>query len=95
MPVYFVANILVEDEQEYQQYLDQCDLIFTKFGGDYLAVDSNPVRLEGVWDYTRVVMVRFPTQDDFSRWYYSVEYQTILQHRLKSARCDTILVQGK
>jgi uncharacterized protein (DUF1330 family) len=88
MSVYFIANIKVNDEQEYQKYLDGCDEVFQKYLGEYLAVDDQPMFMEGGWDYSRTVVIRFPSKEDFNNWYYSVEYQELLQHRLKGSLCD-------
>ena len=95
MNYYFVANIEIKDEKEYQKYLDNVDEVFNKYGGKYLAVDDKPKILEGNWSYTRTVLIKFPSKDDFQNWYHSEEYQTILEHRLNSANRDTILIRGK
>ncbi len=95
MSVYFIAHIKVHDEQEYQKYLKGCDEVFSRYLGEYLAVDDHPELLEGSWDYSKAVMIRFPSKEDFYSWYHSVEYQELLQHRLKGAICDTILVDGR
>ncbi len=95
MSVYFMASIRIRDEQEYQRYLDRTDAIFHKYGGTYLAVDKEPVKLEGTWDYSRAVLIRFGSRKDFEAWYRSAEYQEILRHRLSAADCDTILIEGK
>ncbi len=95
MSVYFIANIKLEDEQEYQKYLDGCKEVFEKYLGEYLAVDDHPVLLEGSWNYSKTVIIRFPSKEDFNNWYHSVEYQELLKHRLKGALCDTILVEGR
>lgn len=94
MSVYFIANIQIEDELEYQKYLESSEEVFKKFKGEYLAVDERPIILEGTWKYSRLVLISFPTQREFEQWYLSKEYQLILQHRLKGAACDTILVQA-
>jgi uncharacterized protein (DUF1330 family) len=51
--------------------------------------------MEGSWDYSRAVLIRFNSEEDFNAWYQSEEYQQILRHRLKAATCDTILIKGK
>jgi len=68
--------------------------VFNKFKGRYLAVDDEPVQLEGSWDYTRTVLITFDSREDFDAWYESDDYQKILKNRLKAANCDTILVKG-
>lgn len=94
MSVYFIANILIKDDIEYQKYLDGCDEVFRKFNGKYLSVDHNPMILEGSWNYTKSVIIEFPGEDEFTKWYHSEEYQVLLKHRLKASVCDTILVKG-
>jgi len=95
MSYYFIAQININDEIEYQKYLDKVDEVFDKFDGEYLAVEDSPTVLEGSWKYTRSVIIKFKSKEDFSKWYNSPEYQKILKHRLNSADCDSILVKGK
>jgi len=94
MSYYFVAQIRIIDEKEYQKYIDSAGDIFKKYKGEYLAVDNNPQLLEGDWNYTRTVLIKFESFSDFDAWYNSADYQKILKHRLKAADCDTILVKG-
>jgi uncharacterized protein (DUF1330 family) len=91
----FIANIKITDEITYKEYLDSCDGVFKKFNGTYIAVDSNPLVLEGDWKYSRIVMIHFETEEDFRSWYYSPEYQQILRCRLEGAHCDTLLVHER
>ena len=93
MSVYFVANNRITDEVEYSKYLENVKSVFSKYNGEYLAVDNNPTILEGTWDYSRVVLIRFPDKDSLNKWYYSDEYQAILKYRLSAADCDTIIVE--
>lgn len=94
MAYYFIANIRINDEKEYNNYLAEVDKIFAKYNGKYLASDDHPTLLEGKWDYSRSVIIEFNSESDFKKWYYSDDYQRILKHRLNAAVCDTILVKG-
>lgn len=94
MSVYFVAQISIHDEPLYQQYLDGTSEVFARYNGRYLAVDSAPVTIEGSWPAGRVVIIEFPSEQDFRSWYESAEYQAILRHRLMSAQCNSVLVKG-
>ena len=94
MAYYFIAQIKIHDEQEYQKYIDKAGSIFKKYKGAYLAVDNDPGVLEGTWDYTRTVLIQFESKRDFEDWYNSNEYQEILAHRLRAANCDTVLARG-
>lgn len=90
-----MASIRIKDDLEYQKYVDQTDEIFAKFNGSYLAVDNTPEVVEGSWDYSRAVLIRFDGKEDFKAWYKSDEYQEILKYRLFASDCDTILIRGK
>lgn len=94
MPFYFIANIKLTDESGYKKYVEKSGEIFSKYNGEYLAVDNNPEVLEGNWQFSRIVIIKFETKSDFQKWYNSTEYQEILKYRLSSSRCDTILVKG-
>ena len=94
MSYYFVAQITIKDENEYNKYIARSGEIFAKYNGNYLAVDNAPVLLEGKWSHSRIVIISFASEEDFYDWYKSPDYQTILKYRLKAANCDTLLVKG-
>jgi uncharacterized protein (DUF1330 family) len=94
MKHYFVAQIKINDPVEYEKYLDKFDDIFFKYKGEFLAIDESPTLLEGDWNYTKSVLIKFNSKQDFEDWYYSEDYQKILKHRLNSSKCDTILIEG-
>lgn len=94
MPYYFSAQIRIHDPEEYDRYLENFDEIFSRYKGEYLAIDESPVVLEGNWDYTKTVLVSFESREDFESWYFSSDYQEILKYRLNAAKCDTILIKG-
>jgi uncharacterized protein (DUF1330 family) len=91
---YFSAQIRINDPDEYEKYLDKFDDIFSRYKGEYLAIDESPTLLEGEWNYTKSVLIKFNCKQDFEDWYYSEDYQKILKYRLKASRCDTILLEG-
>jgi uncharacterized protein (DUF1330 family) len=91
---YFVAQIRINDPNEYDKYLENFDDIFSRYNGEYLAIDESPALLEGEWNYTKSVLIKFNSKKEFEDWYYSADYQKILKHRLNAAKCDTILLEG-
>ena len=91
---YFVAQIRINNPEEYEKYLDKFDGIFSRYMGEYLAIDESPTLLEGDWNYTKSVLIKFNSKKDFEDWYYSHDYQTILKYRLNASKCDTILIEG-
>jgi uncharacterized protein (DUF1330 family) len=94
MTYYFVAQIRINNPAEYQKYLDRVDEIFERYNGEYLAVDEAPSLLEGNWNYSKSVLIKFNSKEDFENWYFSGDYQEILKHRLSASDCDSILIKG-
>jgi len=94
MPCYFIARIKINDTCEYQKYIERSSEIFSRYKGEYLVVENDPVVLEGSWDCTRTILIKFDNTDDFNEWYHSGAYQEILKHRLNAADCNAILAQG-
>jgi len=92
MSAYFIANIKIHNESEYQKYLAGVDAVFSKFDGKYLTVDNSPEVIEGKWDYSRLVLIEFPDKVSLHKRYNSAEYQEILKYRLFAADCDSIIV---
>jgi len=84
----------MKDAIEYQKYIDKSGDIFKKYNGEYLSVDNKPEILEGKWEYSRAVLIKFRSKIEFENWYNSDENQKILTHRLNAADCDTILAKG-
>jgi uncharacterized protein (DUF1330 family) len=89
-----MAQIRIRDDQEYQKYLVKAREIFKRYHGEYLAVDDHPLVLEGKWNCTRAVLIRFDTKDDFNAWYYSDDYQEILKYRMKASDSTALLMDG-
>jgi len=77
------------------QYIKDAEEVFSKYNGEYLAVDDNPSLIERSWNYSRTVLIKFESRDDFDIWYNSEDYKNILKFRLNAADCDSILIKGK
>ncbi len=95
MSLYFVVQLAITDEGQYKKYLEECDRIFEKYDGKYLAVDENYIVIEGSPKYKRIVIISFENEKDFNDWYYSDSYQSILKYRLAGSQSEAVLVHGK
>jgi uncharacterized protein (DUF1330 family) len=95
MSCYFVANISIENMDEYNKYLKGFDDVFERFNGEVLAVDEQPIVLEGTWNYSRAVIMKFPSVEEARRWYDSPEYQALKQFRVRSSTANIVLVRGE
>ncbi len=94
MSIYLVAQINIEDRDTYARYEAGFMEIFDRYDGELLAVDEAVTELEGSWDYTRTVILRFPDETAARSWYDSAEYQALAQHRFAASAANLAIVQG-
>lgn len=95
MSVYAVALIKIQDRDAYRRYEAGFSPVFAKHRGEILAVEEAPRVIEGDWPYTRTVIIRFPTEDDFQAWYHSPEYQEIAKHRFQGSSAQLAVLTGR
>ncbi len=95
MSCYFIAQLSIHDEDEYRKYLAGFDEVFNRFKGTVVAVDDDPVVLEGDWPHTRTVLVRFPNKEEARRWYDSPAYGELVKHRHRASEGNIVLVEGR
>jgi uncharacterized protein (DUF1330 family) len=95
MSCYFIAQIDIEDADEYARYLDRYDQVFNRYAGRVLAVDDDVTVLEGEWPYGRSVVIEFPSEKDLLAWYQSPEYQAIATHRRSASIANIVSVKGR
>lgn len=95
MSCYIIAQIKINDREEYDIYENGFDEIFAKFKGIIVAVDEDPVVLEGEWPYTRTVLIRFPNEKEARRWYESPEYQRLAEHRHRASTGNIVMVKRR
>jgi uncharacterized protein (DUF1330 family) len=94
MSCYFVALITIHEPERYAEYLDGFDAIFSRYQGEVLAVEDEPVVLEGEWPAARTVIIRFPSDEELLRWYRSPEYQRLAELRRTAADGQIALIRG-
>jgi len=93
MSVYIIAQINVNNREEYDVYVNGFDEVFTKHKGILMAVDEDPVVLEGDWPYKRTVLMSFRSEEDALRWYESPEYQELAVHRRNSSEGNIVMIK--
>ncbi len=94
MTHYMIAKIEIVDREEYARYEAGFMEIFSRYGGQMLAVDEDVRLLEGEWPATRTVLIAFDSAEDALDWYQSEDYQQLAKHRLKASDADLVLIQG-
>ena len=51
-------------------------------------------KLEGVWNFKRNVIIKFPSYEKALEWYNSDEYNQIKNLRLKNTEGNLIIIKG-
>jgi uncharacterized protein (DUF1330 family) len=87
----WVAHIEVQDYEAYAEYLKDSSEVIAAYDGAFIARGGRYRQMEGK-EYTRNVVVRFPTYDRAVECYESDQYQAIVdQAKAASERMLTIL----
>ena len=94
MSAYLITQIEWTTPAARQEYVQRLVGVAEKYGGKWVVASSEPKTLEGQWKAGRLVVAEFPTMEALTKFYESDEYRPLREMRLKSARCDTIAVQG-
>lgn len=94
MMVYLIAQVNIHDPARYAQYGNGFMDIFSQYKGRILAVEESPQVLEGDWDYTRTVLLEFPSEEEANAWYHSDAYQELAAHRIAASDANITLING-
>ena len=94
--VYMVANLVVEDANEYRKYEKGFFPILKKFGGEFVTFDDRHENFEGEFPLEgRVIIFKFPSEELAKQWYNDDDYQTLSEFRRAGTTLKSItLVHG-
>lgn len=96
VPVYMVVNLVVRDAEEYRIYVNGFFPLLERHGGEFLTFDDWSVTLEGAAPREgRMVIFKFPSEDQAMRWYADPDYQSLSGHRRAGSQLEFLtLVHG-
>ena len=94
MSGYLIGTIDIKNPEAYKEYLAKVTDIVEKFGGEYLVRAGEYTVMEGKWDYSRNVVIKFPSYEKALEWYNSEEYKPIKQIRLENSKSNQIILKG-
>ena len=84
VPVFMVANLVIEDSQEYRKYEKGFFPILKKHGGSLLTFDDNIDTLEGsAQPQGRIIILKFPSEEAARGWWNDPDYQSLSEFRRK------------
>ncbi len=80
--VYMIANLVVEDADEYRKYEKGFFPILKRFDGEFVTFDDSHENLEGDSALEgRVIIFKFPSEQAAKQWYNDDEYQALSEFR--------------
>ncbi|PCI75083.1 MAG: hypothetical protein COB20_13655 [SAR86 cluster bacterium] len=94
--VYMIANLVVEDANEYRKYEKGFFPILKKFGGEFVTFDDSHENFEGESPLEgRVIIFKFPSEELAKQWYNDDEYQALSEFRRAGTTLKSItMVHG-
>ena len=94
--VYMIANLVVEDVNEYRKYEKGFFPILKRFGGEFVTYDDSHENLEGDSPLEgRVIIFKFPSEELAKQWYNDDEYQALSEFRRAGTTLKSItMVHG-
>ncbi|CAM1342863.1 DUF1330 domain-containing protein [Tenacibaculum amylolyticum] len=94
MKAYMLAFVRVNDLETFnKEYIEKAVPIVERHGGITVAVDENPLTIEGTLPKGRVVIVEFPTKKNAEDFYNDPAYQDIKTWRQKVSQSDSIILE--
>ena len=95
MPAYWLARCKINDPVEYKKYTDRVPAIIARFGGKVLARGGRFQIMEGPHQFTRHVVIEFPTFEQAVACHGSPEYQAAAAFRRNGAgEVEQVIVES-
>ena len=93
MTAYWIARVIVTDDEAYAEYAKRAGPAIEKHGGRFVARGGRVVTLEGK-ECPRNVVIEFPSVDRALECYRSAEYQEAWAFQKGAADRDVCVVEG-
>ena len=92
MPVFFLAEIEVLDQEKYNAYIEKAPHIIRQYGGEYIFRSDHIVPVSGNWAPNRLILIRFNSKADIQRCFGSKEYLRIKHLREQSTKSRSVII---
>ena len=94
MSGYLIAQVNIINEIPYKEYIKQTSPIVKKYDGEFLVRGGKFIKVLGKWDYTRTIVIKFPSYETALNWYNSNEYQPVKKIREDNSEGNVIIIEG-
>ncbi len=94
MPVYFVAQYVVNDRDLYGEYAQGAGPTIAASGGELVALDAAAETIEGKPPGPQTVILKFDSVEKAKEWYNSPDYQKVVGKRLAATEGFAVIAQA-
>ena len=94
MAAYVIAEVEVNNSEEYEEYRAGVPATVETYGGKYLVRGGTIENVEGEWVPSRLVVLQFDDLDRAKEWYYSEDYKDLKAIRHNAATSKVLFVEG-
>jgi uncharacterized protein (DUF1330 family) len=93
-PYYIIFDVDIWDPARYATYMAKVRPALEAAGGRYLARGGALTTYEGDWNPPRIVLLEFPSQQAWERFYHGPEYAGIKAIREETSAGRMVGVEG-
>ena len=94
MAAYLIGDVKLKDPEGYKPYQAGVPELIRRHDGEYLVRGGSYEVIEGAWQPTRIVVLRFPDRAAAQAFLDDPEYQPLKEIRHRVAQTDLVLVEG-
>ncbi|AEC21352.1 hypothetical protein PT7_2812 [Pusillimonas sp. T7-7] len=92
---YIYAELVVNDSAYFfNEYMPRVRPVLEQYDAKFLIGQDDPQVIEGGRDVKRVVFIEFDSPERAREFYYSKDYQDVIQYRFDSASAHLYLLDG-
>lgn len=95
-PVYMLVNLKVTEKDSYRSYEKGFFPLLKKYGGEFVTYDDKADTFEGDAPRDgRMIIFKFPSEDQATAWYADPEYQALSEFRRAGTKLEFLtMVRG-
>ncbi|MEP3050068.1 MAG: DUF1330 domain-containing protein [Erythrobacter sp.] len=94
MSAYLIVQLTIEDQAAYDRYQAGFPAVFALANAELLSIDDDPVVVDGEFNASRSVLLKFSSIEDATTWMELPEYKAIAADREAAGPSNAILVRG-
>lgn len=92
---YLFAELTINDPGTfYGEYMSKVGPVLERFNAVFLVGTNTPQVIEGERIVPRIIIIEFPSLDSAREFYFSDDYQDIIDYRSRSSSAHLYILEG-